>query len=423
MKKSILFILTILLTGCMNQNIIEVNHSDSEYTIDLIGLIPGKENDYIYLSKDNEDVYAYRLNEDSTRDQFIIDFDTKTLKEVEYEENDEPMVYYENQDYSILYETEFERLENSNSSIFVRRYFYEKEGNRTLLFESKEKSEEPFSLVRTETHPITNKFMFFVKDYERNVLSISEIEDVKLKEIKTIDLNYKNYEYQYSQYYDNDYAHVFENNNSVLFLTNQEEMIIDKRIENEYELVDYEIQFEIYLKYENESSILIKNGNEERIIQKNIDGYNLMEDISSDDTLFYEKDGYQKIVIDGYTYDLGYRPNYKIRKDYILSSYRNDETKEKQSIYIDRNESKVYTLSEYIDLTDIYDSYHLTLIRNYANIDTPHSVLDIQDSHITLYDLPFSNHFAWQCGVDENSIIYTQDTSEGMEIYLVTIEK
>lgn len=423
MKKFILCILTLFLTGCMNQNIIEVNHSDSDYTIDLIGLIPGKENDYIYLSKDAAGVYVYRLNEDSSYNQFIIDFDTKTFKEVEYKENNEPFVYYKNEDYSILYETEFERSEDSQNSIFVRKYYISKDGKQSLLYVSKENSDEPFSIVRTETHPITNKFMFFVKDYERNVLSISEIEDVKLKEIKTIDLNYKNYEYQYSQYYDNDYAHVFENNNSVLFLTNQEEMIIDKRIENEYELVDYEIQFEIYLKYENESSILIKNGNEERIIQKNIDGYRLMEDISSDSTLYYEKDGYQRIVIDGNTYDLGYRPTYKIRKDYIISSYKDYESNVQQSIYIDRNENKVYTLSEYIDLTDIYDSYHLTLIRNYANIDYPHSILEIQDSNIMLHDLPFSNHFAWQCGVDENSIIYTQDTSEGMEIYLVTIEK
>ena len=423
MKKFILCILTLFLTGCMNQNIIEVNHSDSDYTIDLIGLIPGKENDYIYLSKDAAGVYVYRLNEDSSYNQFIIDFDTKTFKEVEYKENNEPFVYYKNEDYSILYETEFERSEDSQNSIFVRKYYISKDGKQSLLYVSKENSDEPFSIVRTETHPITNKFMFFVKDYERNVLSISEIEDVKLKEIKTIDLNYKNYEYQYSQYYDNDYAHVFENNNSVLFLTNQEEMIIDKRIENEYELVDYEIQFEIYLKYENESSILIKNGNDERIIQKNINGYVLMEDISSDSTLFYEKDGYQKIVIDGNTYDLGYRPTYKIRKDYIISSYKDYESNVQQSIYIDRNENKFYTLSEYIDLTDIYDSYHLTLIRNYANIDYPHSILEIQDSNIMLHDLPFSNHFAWQCGVDENSIIYTQDTSEGMEIYLVTIEK
>lgn len=422
MKKFIILGLAFLLFGCVESSVLEVKHQDSGYTSELVGTISKDEAiDIVVMSSDVDNFLAHCYNKDGTVQQFQIDFDNKTINEVEYSNNMNTAVMYENDEYKITVEYSQEYDSKIEKVIYIATYTYITNEKTSVLYQVKGKSTFPDENVRLKKLPDEEKVLFFIEDYQRNVLSICEVIDGKLKEINAVDLEYKGHQYSYSEYYNKQYVHLFDSEDSILILMDENELLYEKEIEDHYTLSYYNIWDQIVLEYENEDSIMILRDDNKKVIPKNIDDYDYYGEYT-EDVYLYEKHGYKLLLMDDYTYELGYLPKYYIKDDYVLCTFMNKEIKDYQSIFIDRKNNKTYTLTEAIDLSECYECYDSYLIKD-GNRDNPFSIISIDNHEITSIDLPFSSDFQCQTDLDENRIVYIHDTIEGMEYYLVTLEE
>ena len=55
-------------------------------------------------------------------------------------------------------------------------------------------------------------------------------------------------------------------------------------------------------------------------------------------------------------------------------------------------------------------------------MEQPYKIIEVNDKEITIIDLPFSNQFDFEHYIDENRLVYTLESTEGMSFYLVTLE-
>lgn len=422
MKKLIVLLISFLLVGCVDTKVIEVKHTDNGYTSELLGIIEKNKNDYVYVSTVGKDNFQItRHNFDETYQQYKIDFDKKNIEEIEYIQNEENTLalIYENNDYKILVDHEQYFDSEIDKVIYSKIYYYQKDEQTNVLYKVTSTSVDLDSNTRTINHPTKDELLFFIEDYDKEILSINEISEGKLNEIDSLPLYVEDYEYIYSYVFENEYVHHYESDDKIRLLINEEELFFDKNIEDGYTLFKFDYGNEVSLKYENEESILLIEGENEEVINKNVEGYTLIEHYFYDNPiLIYEKDNYKRIVIDGNTYDLGYNPTYHIEDDFILSTYKEEDY---QSIYIDRKTGEVYLLSEYINMIDFSEGFGNYFIKNYHNTENPYSILKINNNDFTIIDLPFSWQFDRVTCLDENRIVYTLETAEEVSYYLVTL--
>lgn len=424
MKKLLIFILSIVLVGCVDMNVIEVKHTDQGYTSQIIGTITKDDpEDFVYISTIDMDSFEITKHKaDDTYQRYEVDVENQTVHEIEYKANN-------NNGINAIFWTDEYTISKANSQeivnnqvIYTYTYYYEEDDNRTFLYEIKSPHVDSFSNVRIKYDYESKKGFFFIEENE--TLAIYEIKDKKLYKVKSMDLNYKGFTYSYSPYLNNEYAHLYENDKQLLLITNNQEIYYDKEIEDGYQLDYYNFDNEIRLEYENETSLLIIENDNRQVINKIKGDYELEEHYENNGfILLFDKDGYKKLLIDNKEYDLGYQPTYRIYEDYILSTSKEYKENKAHTIYIDRNENKGYLLSEPIELYDSYESFNCYLLKSYKNLDAPHSILKMKNHEFTMVDLPFTNDFEAVHAISENQMIYSLDTSEEFTLYLITLEE
>lgn len=425
MKRLFLLIL-IILVGCVDKNIIQVNRTQDGFRSELIVKIDredASDMDFYFCEYDAMCVTRWYEKNNSSNTKKI---DLKTKKVEDYEENPfqpEESIWYENEDYRIIYKRDKRMNNEMTQTITYQQYYYEENGKRTLLYEGvSANSDQRYSNVNATMHPIYKEYVFMIK--EENKISIKKIDERKLIEIDTIPLLYKQAELFDYYYTSNGYIYRYDLDDEIYLIQQVKENIYKKKLEDGSILVDAYVESnDIVLNYESEEMIrfIFLNNDKEIAIPKKIDDYRLKEYRYGEQNIYtYEGKKGIRIVIDDETYDLGNASEYHLSSDSILFTRRNVELNEYQTFLIDLASNQQYALSETIDMSEIsyIDNYYI--VRGYGN-DELYSILKFDGLSCRVIELPFTWEFMPYTTFD-NKIIFVQETQEFISIYYLEIE-
>lgn len=366
MKKLLIFILSIVLVGCVDTNIIEVKHSD-DFTSELIAEIELYSQDSVY-NANRCDVNKICINEyyqNKIDKTYELDLTTNEITEIDHEYNNEEEVtkvfthlLYDNE-FKIYYENIFE-----NHSIY-KKYYYEKDGIKTKLIDYTINMKE-----HSENH-LYSDYLFTENDFyfllpKDNYIVTYQVKDALLEEVDKMLIQDGEYTLSNVSIEENGFSYRYESKDAIRFVLGDEEFV------------------------------LLKNDHGKELIEYYIVGLTPKQ-------LTYREEGNITLHLEDEMYELGYNAKYQIRDDYILSTSWKEDFTEKETILIDRNKNKTYLLSESFDIQESYFSnQNLYLTKNLNNKETPYSILMVDDFDVTVIDLPFT--------IDFESVYFYEDT-------------
>ena len=375
MKKILLIIFMIFLFSCEKENIIEVKHTNTGYTSEVLATIKLQDKDNVingisYLEgKLNLVEYDKKTNMNI---EYSIDLETKEItqtqtkpKEIKYD--DSKIMIHETNNYKIY------SIKEDYGMIY--KYYYEKDYESNLIFEYDYYDETKY---RVEWFILDDNVYFFIPKDE--YLSLNEMNGYNLKEIEKIPYN-----------------------------------------DNGYELVEYVNDSNGYrLVYKNNTQLKVIDGSDIQYYDLYIDDYELnYYSLAKENKFIYSYNGNIKINLDGQIYDLGFNPLYVIKEEYILNNTWKEGQKEKQTIYIDRNTNEEYLFSEYIDFYE-YSFYYedkYYLVKNNDENQT-YSIMKLDNKSATLIDLPFPSTFSYVMSW-ENSVLFYEINEDEIIFYIV----
>ena len=428
MKKIVLLILLILLTGCLDENIIKVNKTQDGYRSELITTIykdDADDMDYYFCETDTYCVTRWfdAGNQSETKKINLKTKEVSDYDEKPYQSNDR--ILYENDEYKIILNTEIKMNDEMTHSISYVEYYYEKNNERHLLVEGISTNyQQEYSYIEAGTYPSYDEFVFMIKENDK--ISIKRIDDGNLIEIDSIPLKYENYDlYDYYRSQDG-FVYRYDNDEEILLIQQNQKSIYKKKLDDGSLLVEFYVSNGYpTLKYENDKKIEYYYGEIDKklIIQKELDGYKWKEYFLDDDysyVLTYKKSGDVRLIINGETYDLPNPSKYYRTNDSILYTSRNVDLGEYQTFYLDLATNQTYMLSEAIEMTDIsyYEDYYI--VRGYGNDDL-YSVLKFDELTCTMIELPYTWEFKPQFRF-EDKILFVHETQEFISLYILEIE-
>ena len=418
MKRFLLVFLMLCLFGCENEKIIEVNYTDTGYTSELIGTIDLSEG-YTTHADCESDKYCIRhISNNGVEKIYEIDFLNKQISEIENKEIKDEYIWHQSDDFTIYYKREYI---NMNEVTLKTTYYYEKNNQRSILYEDLNVVGNDDELkLKTFTDSVTGEYCFGIR--KDNIISINAVRDGKLVEIDQIEINKDGYVLKNYYTSENGYNFKYENDDEIRFITNDEETIIKKDIEDDLKLINFNSLN--YYVYENEKIVKCFYQGEEKVVDKNVDSYELINYNFYSDVYVYEKDDTYRLVIDENTYDLGKNATYIIKDDYVLSTYTSNEKElGKESIVIDRKTNEIYKLSKYIDLREYSNFKDNYILDSYVySLDYPYSILKVEDLNFTLIQLPFDYSASVIEIIDEKTIAISCGEDGVISYYLVTIQ-
>ena len=366
MKKLLIFILSIVLVGCVDANVIEVKHSD-DFTSELIAEIELDNQDSVY-SVNRCDLKKICINEyyqNKIDKTYELDLTTNEITEIDHEYNSEEVVtkVFTN----LLYDNEFKIYsENVHEDHYIyKKYYYEKDGIKTKLIDYTINMKEPSGNYLYSDYLFTDNDFYFLLPKD-SYLVIYQVKDALLEEVDKILIQDGEYTLSNVSIEENGLSYKYESENAFRFVLGDEEFV------------------------------LLKNDNGKELIEYYIDGLTPKQ-------LTYRENGNITLHLEDKVYKLGYNAKYQIRDDYILSTSWKEDFTEKETILIDRNKNKTYLLSESFDVQETYlYNRNLYLTKNLNNKETPYSILMIDNLDITAIDLPFT--------IDFESVYFYEDT-------------
>ena len=323
MKKIVLLILLILLTGCLDENIIKVNKTQDGYRSELITTIfkdDAEDMDYYFCETDTYCVTRWfdAGNKSETKKINLKTKEVSDYDEKPYQSNDR--ILYENDEYKIILNTEIKMNDEMTHSISYVEYYYEKNNERHLLVKGISTNyQQEYNYIEAGTHPSYDEFVFMIKENDK--ISIKRIDDGNLVEIDSIPLKYENYDlYDYYRSQD-DFVYRYDNDEEILLIQQNQKSIYKKKLDDGSLLVEFYVSNGYpTLRYENDKKIEYYYGEIDKkiIIQKELDGYEWKEYFLDDDygyVLTYKKSGDVRLIINGETYDLSEEINLEKEKN------------------------------------------------------------------------------------------------------------
>lgn len=381
MKKLLIFILSIVLVGCVDTNVIEVKHSD-DFTSELIAEIELDNQDSGY-SVNRCDLNKICINEyyqNKIDKTYELDLIKNDITEIDHEYNNEEEVtkvftnlLYDN-GFKIYYENMFE-----DHSIY-KKYYYEKDGIKTKLIDNKINMRESSDYLFSDYLYTEDAFYFLIP--EDNNLVIYQVKDGLLEEVDKILIQDGEYTLSNVSIEENSFLYKYESDNAFRFVLGDEELV------------------------------LLKNDNGKELTEYYIVGLTPKQ-------LTYREKGNITLHLEDKVYELGYNAKYQIRDNYILSTSWKEDFTEKETILIDRNKNKTYLLSESFDVQETYlYNRNLYLTKNLNNKETPYSILMIDDFNVTAIDLPFTIDFE-SVYFHEDAMIFKYQENDIVQFYKV----
>ena len=382
MKRVFTLILILMLCACGNNKTITIKHIDTGYkkdlahTIDLnnkyiitnasfengVISVQMSTNDYEYLKpyyidpSTFEEIKDYDPNYSYFKEKFdIVTLQTETYSIIsKYTRTDKGLltdIYYNDNEQMI------KLLKFNENSIIKSGYpvhgYFDKESNKGYLIVCKE-----------------------------SYFSINEINNGTLNEIKQI--SYIDGDYKFKELIENTNIFIFENNNQIRWVQDDEVIYVDK----------------------------------------NIDGYELMNiDYIHGKVFVYNKNNEIRLIIDNQIYDLGYQADFVIREDIILSTKTIKENNSRESKLIDRNTNKEYLFDNYFILDEkhqiLEDKF---LLKNYSDHDNYYSILSIEDNKALAIDCMIPSNYEF-IGSNEDYVVFMNRNLEKAEFYVISLTK
>ena len=425
MKRLLIFGFMLLLIGCENKNIIQVNRIQDGFKSELIATIERNDaDDFLSYQCDQYNYCVTRYYDDETKDTTNINLLTNEIKLIEEENNSnqtEEQIIYETDEFKIIYEHEIVWNEETNNTINYVAFFYEKDGNRHLLYEGDEWREpQEYDNAFATSYPKTDEFVLLIKEEDK--ISIKKVDDGCLVEIDSFPLFYKNAELLDYFRLDESFVRIYESDEIIYILEQEKETIYKKNLEEDFHLKEFWYDPNlIMIQYENNEEFYFIMNSEETKIKKELDGY-LLEDYNLDDQVYtYKKDGYVKIMINDEIYDLGYPTKYILTDDALFFTSKDRETNESQTLYIDLKAKEKYILSEPIDMNDIRVLGNKYLVRGYGNSKSQYSILKFNDNECTLIELPFTLEFKHLLTLSDNKIVFIHEQKDRVSFYRIEL--
>lgn len=379
MKKLLLFILSVLLSGCLESNVIEVKHSD-DFTSELIGEIElySSKSEYSVNLCDNNNLCIYEYYMDKVDKNYQIDLNTNEIIEIDektIDENIESLKTY-------MFDNGFKiyRERTHVDHIYTTTYYYEKDGIKTKLIERvNDLSNDSYNSLKVTYDTNGKDFFFFIE--KNDYMSINQVIDGKLEEIDQIPLIDQGIQLLYINPIEEGLCYHYENDEMIRNVLNGEELIL-KKIDGDKKLISWSI-----------------NG----IVPEQ---------------LVYEEKGIITLHINNEVYELGINSDYLIRDDYILYTAWREDFSGKDTFYLDRNENKRYILSEYLDFTShlFSGNVHLSYL---PNDKTPYKIVFVDHKDITAISLPFPADFEYHYLYDEHTIVFIGKEGNVLQFYKV----
>lgn len=428
MKKFLILILAVLLTGCVDENVIQVERTQNGYTSKLIATIEREDAegmDFYYC--DQKAFCVTRWYEEGENETLKVDLETSEIQKLvmDVNESNDERVLFENEQYKIILFDRFEKVAENTYDTVYKKYYYEEDGKRHILYEGYENIDDSiqYSYISTFINYETNELLFFIK--EENVISVKKIENGKLVELYSQPIYLG--EYSLTDFYKKSSGVVwrYENDDNIKIISNGQEDLYEKELEDNLKLVEFHISaIKPVLKYENDKKILYKyfENNEEIEILKEIDGYSLKEYRFDKQNVFtYTKSEDVRLVIDGENYDLSNPAKYILTNDVIIYTTRNIDKKEYETYYIDLNTNNEYLLSEAIEMSEVFNFNDKFIVRSYGNSEL-YSILKFDGLNCKLIELPFTWEFYPQNIIDNDTIIFSYKTKDMISFYSIEVK-